>query len=282
MTARLRVVHSTAFTYTTPVTSSFNETRLTPRADGRQTVVVDHVDTVPAARQYQYTDYWGSTVNAFDIHTPHERLEVTGTSVVETEDASRSESDTAATWEQLRDDAFIDEYDEWLGSTDYAPFDPELTGVARTAAGAGDPAQAAEAVAKHVLSEMTYRPGTTEVHSAAPEPWAKRSGVCQDFAHVSLSMIRSLGIPARYVSGYLCPAEFPAIGETLAGESHAWIEVWTGGWWGIDPTNDSYITDHYVQVATGRDYADVPPLKGVYTGGDGSTLEVSVALTRLA
>ncbi|MFT3716463.1 MAG: transglutaminase family protein [Gordonia sp. (in: high G+C Gram-positive bacteria)] len=282
MTARLRVVHSTSFAYAATVTSSFNETRLTPRSDARQTVIVDHVDTSPAARQYRYTDYWGTVVNAFDLHTPHDRLEVTGTAVVETEDAAADAEDRSVAWDVLATDAVIDEYDEWLSGTQYTTPGGELADLARQAAEGLGPAAAVEAVIARVRQEMTYRPGTTEVHSTAVESWTKRSGVCQDFAHVTLSMIRSLGIPARYVSGYLFPREFPAVGETLDGESHAWIEVWTGGWWGIDPTNDQLITDHYVQIGTGRDYADVPPLKGVYTGGDGSTLEVEVLITRLA
>lgn len=99
---------------------------------------------------------------------------------------------------------------------------------------------------------------------------------------MTLAMLRSLGIPARYVSGYLHPKPEAAIGETVEGESHAWVEVWTGAWWGVDPTNATTITDRHVAVGVGRDYADVSPIKGIYTGSAASDLDVTVQITRLA
>ncbi|UQE75394.1 MULTISPECIES: transglutaminase family protein [unclassified Gordonia (in: high G+C Gram-positive bacteria)] len=283
MSARLRVVHTTGFTYAGPATSSFNEARITPRSDSRQTVILDHVDTSPSARLYRYTDYWGSLVTAFDLHAPHDSLEVTGTAVVEVDDEARSADAAAATWELLASDDVLDEHDEWLGASDYAPIRPKLSEFAREAAAGLSPVLAAEAVVAGVHGAMQYEPGTTEVHSTARDAWRQRRGVCQDYAHITLSMLRSLGIPARYVSGYLHPKASAAIGETVEGESHAWVEVWTGGWWGIDPTNNTAITDRHVTVGIGRDYADVTPIKGIYAGGGGeSDLEVSVRITRLA
>lgn len=282
MTTRLRVVHTTGFSYSTPVASSFNETRLSPRSDGRQTVVVEHVDTSPPARQYRYSDYWGTQVVAFDLHAAHDRLEVVSTAVVETEQEIRSPEAVAATWEHLRESVVADEFDEMLGATVYTPHSDDLRNAARSAAAGLTPAEAAEAVVARVHTEMRYLPGTTEVHTTAADAWARRSGVCQDYAHVALSMLRSLGVPARYASGYLHPRPDAPVGETVAGESHAWIEVWTGGWWGIDPANNKTIDGHHVLIGTGRDYADVPPVKGIYTGGDESVLEVTVRITRLA
>lgn len=282
MTARLRVVHTTGFTYSEPVTLSYNETRLTPRNDAHQAIVVEHVDTSPAARHYRYTDYWGTQVVSFDLHGAHDRLEIVGTAVVETEQSARPADSLEATWAQLRSAAVIDEFDEMLTATPYAPHTPTLSAFAAAAAGDLPPAIAAEVVVAAVHDEMTYMPGTTEVHSTAADTWKHRSGVCQDYAHISLAMLRSLGIPARYVSGYLHPTADAPIGETVDGESHAWVEVWTGGWWGIDPTNDTLVSDHHIVIGTGRDYADVPPVKGIYTGGAGSELDVSVRITRLA
>ncbi|GAA3047198.1 transglutaminase family protein [Gordonia defluvii] len=282
MSARLRIVHTTGFTYSGPVTSSFNEARITPRSDSRQTVVVDHVDTVPAARQFRYSDYWATTVTVFDLHSPHERLEVIGTAVVEAEDEVRGEEATSIDWVQLRNGSIVDDYDDMLRPTVYTPHTPEITAFAAAAADGLRPADAAEAVVDRVFSTMTYEPGTTEAHSTAADAWQHRTGVCQDYAHVSLAMLRSLGIPARYVSGYLHPLDDAGIGESVDGESHAWIEVWTGGWWGIDPTNNKFIDDHHVAVGTGRDYADVTPIKGIYTGSAQSQLDVTVRITRLA
>lgn len=282
MTTRLRVVHTTGFSYAEPVTLSYNEARLTPRSDGHQSLVVEHVDTTPAARHYRYTDYWGTQVMSFDLHGAHDRLEIVGTAVVETEQAVRPTESLDVTWEHLRSAAVLDEFDEMLAATAYAPHTRNLSTFAARVAGDLPPGIAAEAVVAAVHDEMTYMPGTTEVHSTAADAWKHRSGVCQDYAHITLSMLRSLGIPARYVSGYLHPKADAEIGETVDGESHAWVEVWTGGWWGVDPTNDKLVSDHHIVIGTGRDYADVPPVKGIYTGGAGSELDVSVRITRLA
>ncbi|MFT3899929.1 MAG: transglutaminase family protein [Gordonia sp. (in: high G+C Gram-positive bacteria)] len=282
MSARLRLVHTTGFTYSAPVASSFNEARITPRSDSRQSVVVDHVDTAPGARQFRYTDYWGTVVTVFDLHSPHERLEVIGTAVVETEDETRGEETASVDWVQLRHGSVVDEYDEMLRPTVYTPHSAELADFARDAAVGLRPSAAVESVVGRVYEAMTYERGTTEVHSTAGDAWHHRKGVCQDYAHITLAMLRSLGIPSRYVSGYLHPHGNAGIGEAVDGESHAWIEVWTGGWWGIDPTNNKFIDDHHVTVGTGRDYADVTPIKGIYTGSGHSELDVSVRITRLA
>ncbi|MEZ5212237.1 MULTISPECIES: transglutaminase family protein [unclassified Gordonia (in: high G+C Gram-positive bacteria)] len=282
MTTRLRVVHTTGFSYSAPVATSFNETRITPRGDSRQVVVAEHVDTAPTARQYRYTDYWGTQVITFDLHVPHDRLEVISSAVVETEDEVRPPEAVAADWKRLRSAEVVDACDEMLCPTPYTPHTDELAAHAREAAGDLAPAAAAEAVVARVNAEMRYLPGTTEVHTTAADAWERRSGVCQDYAHITLAMLRSLGIPARYVSGYLHPKASAAIGETVAGESHAWVEVWTGGWWGIDPTNATPVDGHHILIGTGRDYADVPPIKGIYTGGGTSELDVSVRITRLA
>ena len=107
-------------------------------------------------------------------------------------------------------------------------------------------------------------------------------GVCQDFVHLSLIVLRSMGIPARYVSGYLHPKPKAVVGDTVDGRSHAWIQAWTGGWWSYDPTNDTEITEQYVSVGVGRDYTDVAPLKGIYSGEGATDLDVIVEITRLA
>jgi transglutaminase-like putative cysteine protease len=114
------------------------------------------------------------------------------------------------------------------------------------------------------------------------DAWQAGEGVCQDYAHLTLAMLRAVGVPARYVSGYLHTKPDAGVGETVVGESHAWIEAWTGGWWGFDPTNDLPIGHRHVWVATGRDYGDVSPLKGIYSGGAATAIEVTVHMTRLA
>ncbi|MFW0792717.1 transglutaminase family protein [Gordonia sp. CPCC 205515] len=282
MSWRVRVVHSTGFAYKSAVTSSYNEARLTPRSDNRQNVIVNRVETVPATRSYRYTDYWGTAVTAFDLHAPHEELEVSGMSVVETEQGERPAADDQVDWEQLRSEFVVDRYDEMLSNTGYVPKNRQLAATAKRLAKDLTPEGAVEAVCAFVHEEMEYVPGTTGVHTSAVDAWNERKGVCQDYAHLSLLMLRSLGIPARYVSGYLHPKPNAAIDKTVEGQSHAWIEVWTGGWWGHDPTNDTAITERHVSVGVGRDYSDVSPLKGIYTGGGATDLDVVVEITRLA
>ncbi|MGU3293914.1 transglutaminase family protein [Williamsia sp. M5A3_1d] len=282
MSWRLRVVHSTGFAYNAPVTSSYNEARLTPRSDNRQNVIVNRVETVPATRSYRYTDYWGTAVTAFDLHAPHEELEVSGSSVVETEAGQRPSESEQTDWDDLKSEYVIDRFDEVLGKTDYVPRNRPLAATARKLAKGLDPEAAVVAICSWVNAEMQYVPGTTGVHTSAVDAWSERKGVCQDYAHLTLLMLRSLGIPARYVSGYLHPNRDATIDEVVEGQSHAWIEAWTGAWWGYDPTNDVPINEQHVSVGIGRDYSDVPPLKGIYTGGGATDLDVVVEITRLA
>lgn len=282
MSWRLRVVHSTGFAYHSPVTSSYNEARLTPRSDARQNVIVNRVETVPATRSYRYTDYWGSAVTAFDLHAPHNELEVSGLSVVETEVGHRPAEADQVTWDDVNGEAIKDRYDEMLSYTEFVARNRQLLSTAKKITKGLTPQEAVEEVCRFIYSEMEYVPGTTGVHTTAVDAWTDRKGVCQDYAHLTLLMLRGLGIPARYVSGYLHPDPDAEIDDTVQGQSHAWIEAWTGGWWGYDPTNDTPITEQHVSVGVGRDYADVSPLKGIYTGGGATDLDVIVEITRLA
>jgi transglutaminase-like putative cysteine protease len=277
---RLRVIHSTGYAYKSPVTASFNEARLTPRSDSRQNVILNRVETVPATRSYRYVDYWGTAVTTFDLHAPHTELEVTSSSVVETEEGALPEDDV--TWEDLKSEAVIDRFDEILTGTEYTPDSKRLARVGQKIAKEYAPREAVVAAASWVHGELAYVPGTTGVHSSGLDALREGKGVCQDFTHLTLILLRSMGIPARYVSGYLHPSKDAAVGETIEGESHAWIQAWTGGWWNYDPTNDKHINEQYVSVGVGRDYADVSPLKGIYSGEGSTDLDVIVEITRLA
>lgn len=277
---RLRVVHSTGYAYKSPVTASFNEARLTPRSDARQNVILNRIETVPATRSYRYVDYWGTAVTAFDLHAPHTELEVTSSSVVETNRGAMPKDD--ASWEDLRSAGAIDRFDEVLGPTHYTPESKRLARVGRRIIKDHDPHEAVVAAANWVHSELEYVPGTTGVHSSGLDAHREGKGVCQDFAHLTLILLRSMGIPARYVSGYLHPNKKAKIDDTIDGQSHAWVQAWTGGWWNYDPTNDAEINEQYISVGVGRDYSDVSPLKGIYSGEGSTDLDVVVEITRLA
>ena len=277
---RMRVVHSTGYAYKSPVTASFNEARLTPRSDSRQNVILNRVETVPATRSYRYVDYWGTAVTAFDLHAPHTELEVTSSSVVETDSGEMPEEKVS--WEDLQSEAVIDRFDEMLSPTDYTPASRRIQRGGQADRQVPRPADAVLAAAQWVHSELEYVPGTTGVHSSGLDAHREGKGVCQDFAHLTLILLRGMGIPARYVSGYLHPNREAAVGDTIDGQSHAWIQAWTGGWWNYDPTNDSDINEQYISVGVGRDYADVSPLKGIYSGEGSTDLDVVVEITRLA
>ena len=277
---RMRVVHETGYAYKSPVAASYNEARLTPRSDSRQNVIINRVETAPATRSYRYVDYWGTAVTAFDLHAPHTELEVTSSSVVETDKPEPPAANID--WPDLASEVVADRFHEVLIATPYTPTSKRLERVARHLAKGHDPHHAVLAAVEWVRNELQYLPGTTGVHSSGLDALREGKGVCQDFAHLSLILLRAMGVPARYVSGYLHPKFDAEIGETVEGESHAWIQVWTGSWWNYDPTNDAEINEQYISVGSGRSYADVTPLKGIYLGQGSSDLDVVVEMTRLA
>jgi transglutaminase-like putative cysteine protease len=144
------------------------------------------------------------------------------------------------------------------------------------------PDQAAETISTRVRDRVTFMTGATGVWTGAEEAWDKGQGVCQDLAHVTVALLRAAGLPARYVSGYLHPDARAEPGSTAVGQSHAWVEYWAGGWRPLDPTSGAPVAERHVMVARGRDYNDVPPLKGVYDGPPESSMDVAVEVTRLA
>jgi len=277
---RLSCEHATGYRYASPVTSSYNEARMTPLTTDSQATLEAELSITPAAGTFRYWDYWGTLVHAFDLHEPHTELFVRSRAVVET---SRPEPPANTLgWEALRDEGVRDRFAELLAPGTYTAASPGLRAAALDATGGLEPLAAVEALATLVRAELAYVPGATGVSTSAGEAWAARQGVCQDFAHVLLSLLRTVGIPARYVSGYLHPAEDATIGVASSGASHAWVEAWVGEWWGLDPTNGRPAGPGHVLVGRGRDYADVPPLRGVFRGGTAEELAVDVVVTRLA
>lgn len=280
MSWRIATRHVSSYRYEHLVLDSYNEARMTPVASHRQAVLESHVSVRPTAPPLRYVDYWSTTVYAFDIHEPHDNLVVTGTSVVET--APAEPLDAAVGWDRIRQSDVQDRYAELLVPTNYVPLDAQLDELATEIAGDGSPSEVVDAVCGWVRSGMRYEPGTTQVSTSAVEAWRQGSGVCQDFAHLTLALLRQVGIPARYTSGYLHPRADGAIGDTVKGASHAWVEAWLGSWQAVDPTNGEPVGERHVTVARGRDYADVSPLHGLYHGGALLELDVTVELTRLA
>jgi len=279
---RLRIKHSTGFHYGGDVTASYNEARMLPVSADGQLVLYSHVEILPISSQHTYVDYWGSRVSSFEILTPHKELSLTATSLVEVR--PRVHTSEKLAWDVLT--ALAETSTSYIEQTKQTRrTDPPADVVALAAEIAGrttSPCDAALEICTAVGDAMQYMQGVTAVTSTAKEAWAERKGVCQDIAHLALGALRSVGIPARYVSGYLHPKPDAAVGETIAGESHAWVEWFCGEWRGFDPTNLIDIGDRHVTVGRGRDYNDVPPLRGVYAGPYGSQLFVKVEITKEA
>ncbi len=274
--------HHTGFRYGSDVHASYNEARLTPPNTEHQAVIESRVEVHPGATLTKYRDYWGTWVHSFDINRKHQELSVSGHSVVET-GMRTTEPAPSLSWSEMRATPVQDAWCEYLSTTLYTALDDEVRAVADQFARANTPREAVEGVMEWIHGGMEYEKGSTTVTTTAPEALRARRGVCQDFAHLGLALVRSLGIPARYTSGYLHPSDEDApIGEVTPGESHAWIETWMGEWSAFDPTSGDDVGPRHVVVAHGRDYGDVPPLKGVYHGGPAEALDVSVELTRLA
>jgi transglutaminase-like putative cysteine protease len=279
MTWRIATRHTSTYRYSEPVVASFNEARITPSASDGQVVIEANVSVHPATSLFTYRDYYATVVTAFDIPEPHSELIVTGSSTVET--APPVAPDGSFEWYALADPKVRDHFSEYLQSTRYTTGDGDLAAVADSFVSCADPAAAVEAVGERVRDAMRYEIGSTGVSTSALEAWTQGRGVCQDFAHVGIVLLRYLGIPARYVSGYLHPQADATVGDRAEGQGHAWIEFWVGGWYPIDLTHGEPVDHRHVTVARGRDYADVTPFRGVYQGGSLEGLEVSVDLIRL-
>jgi transglutaminase-like putative cysteine protease len=278
---RLRISHATSFVYSGVVHASYNEARISPVDTSRQFTLEHRLDVRPGASLYRYRDYWGSRVHAFDIHHDHTELVVTGTSVVETAEGAPTQSD-AVGWDTFNSAALADRFPEFVSETGVTATDVAVREVASDLRGASTPAAALHNLGEWIRGCVEYRPGVTSVSTTAAEVLRARHGVCQDFVHLSLAVLRSAGIPARYVSGYLFSEPESDVGTVHQGQSHAWLEAWMGDWRPVDPTSGDAVGERHVVVARGRDYTDVAPFKGVYHGGSSHTLDVSVELTRLA
>jgi len=281
-----RTTHVTKYVYDESVAQSISEARLTPRSFERQHVQEVHIDVQPpfATRQTR-TDYFGNDVTTIAVFGRHEQFIVTATSVVETGLGSAREFPAIA-WEAVRDRLALPTDDESLAASEYIFESPyvaivkSVTEYARLVFAPGRPlVESLRELQHRINGEFEYKPQSTEIGVPLQEVMEKRHGVCQDFAHVMIGALRSAGLAARYVSGYL------RSGKDVQGAeaSHAWVSAYVPGvgWVDFDPTNDVMPTDGHVTVGWGRDYGDVTPLKGVALGGGGQTVDVEVHVAPL-
>jgi len=277
----LKVTHTTAFEYDRLVRSSYNEVRMTPRPTDHQRVRFAEVRIAPVTSVFEYDDYWGTHVHSFETLEPHRRLEVVSSAEIEML-GGREREPGFVTWEGLIARASEWRVAEFMQETSACTAPDDLAAAARElAAAAPDPHAAAMAICGLVHDQVSYLPGTTNVTTTAQQAWELKAGVCQDISQVCIAALRSVGVPARYVSGYIGPRSGMKVGETVVGESHAWIEWLTDRWFAFDPTNMKHAHGDHIAVARGRQYSDVTPLRGVFSGNVHAKLEVSVEVTCL-
>lgn len=285
-----RVVHDTEYRYSSTVSSGRHFTHLSPRQTPTQTVLSHSLDCTPTpAERLETTDFFGNSCCSLLLATPHDRLLVSAFSEVAVQPPSHGSELLQQPWETALPPALHDP--EENGVTEMRLPSPHvecLPDIERYARGFFLPErswqEAMLALSCDIQSEFIYDPQATDIYTPVSEVFHKRHGVCQDFAHLMLSCLRSLKLPARYVSGYLLNTPPPGV-EKLVGSdaSHAWVESWLPGvgWVGFDPTNGKQANDEFITMAWGRDFMDVTPLRGVVLGGGNHQLEVKVSVTRL-
>jgi transglutaminase-like putative cysteine protease len=280
---RLRIEHTTRVTYAGPVLISFNEARMTPLTLPTQITLESRVTAGPGVPIWTYNDYWGTCVSVFDLPDPHDGLLIRATATVQAQIAIQAgTAEEPLGWDDLTATATSGRLLEYLLPTKLTAVTPDIVAAVTGGQRPASPDETAAVIASRVRERVTYMPGATGVRTDAQAAWEKGQGVCQDMAHVTVALMRAAGLPARYVSGYLHPDTKAEPGRTAVGQSHAWVEYWAGSWTACDPTSGAEVGERHVVVARGRDYADVPPLKGIYRGVPDSAMDVTVEVTRLA
>jgi transglutaminase-like putative cysteine protease len=289
------VTHKTEYRYDDEVTASYSEAHLAPRTLDHQTCLETNLAIAPTpSDRSEHVDFYGNRTHFFAIDTPHTVLTVQSSSVVEVRRRAPVPASAGPAWHQvgaaLRSDPGLDPD----GQVRALALDSPLVGPVEAArdyaresfTGDRPVAAAALELCRRIHDDFRYRPGTTSIATGVEEVLTRRQGVCQDFAHLAIACLRAVGLPGRYVSGYLETSPPPGQ-EKLEGvdASHAWASVFVPGhgWLDLDPTNATVPDDRYVTTAWGRDYADVAPIKGViYSSGHSQELSVAVDVVRLA
>lgn len=284
---RFRIIHHTEYIYHMPASESYAELRICPQDTETQKVLTRKLEITPDTPVESYPDYFGNKVEFFSIPYRHNRLVVRASAEVETFTHSPPAialAVSAAEAHQIFRSRMLELY-HYLQPTRFVPLHKILSPLRkdfiRPSQNIGDALLAAN---QWVHRHFKYDPGTTEISTPLSQVIRQRRGVCQDFAHLMLSILRTYGFPARYVSGYIEACDPAVEDKKLVGAtaSHAWVEVFLPGgfWWGLDPTNNQVAGERHVKVAVGLDYRDAAPLRGTYKGAGEQELEVMVSVKR--
>jgi len=285
-----RIIHKTAYRYSEPASLSQNELILTPRTTDTQRVKSSRLEISPEPQYVsERTDYFGNQVQTFMVQQPHAELSMTATSLLKTSTMDVPVAEATPAWETVAHRLTIHEREDELEAFQFV-FDSPLTTIntaVRQYAITSFPPQrpvleGALDLMGRIFSEFTYDKAATTVETGVEQVLRERKGVCQDFAHLAISGLRSLGLAARYVSGYLETLPPPGKPKLVGADaSHAWLALYVpqSGWVDLDPTNNLVPGERYITLAWGRDYNDVTPVKGVVMGGGKHALSVTVDVT---
>lgn len=285
---RYNIIHRTTYTYESPVTVGHYTARLEPRALPFQECPWHELTIRPEPGQRaERSDYHGNTCVYFEIEGAHQKLEVIARSLVEVERAEPFDSSVTPPWEEVRDACRADIFTpssmagELAFPSPQVPVGAPFADYARVSFPAHRPVlEAVRDLNRRIFEDFIFDPSATDIATPVDKVLKEKRGVCQDFAHVMIACLRSMGLPARYVSGYLetlpPPGQVKLVG---ADASHAWVSVFCGeafGWMDLDPTNNVLPSDRHITVAWGRDFSDVSPLRGVTIGAGEQRLQVAV------
>ncbi len=278
------VRHFTRFRYSRPISQSVMEVRMHPRSEYAQRCFTFQLSVSPRARIFTYTDHLGNAVHHFDIPASHGQLTIIADALVEVDQpVVLPDSLGPQAWSEL--DEMIEHEDYWdmLRPSRFARSSPELEALAKEFGvdrRNEDPLMALQKLNSQVYNGFSYVKASTSVDSPIEDALQSRQGVCQDFAHIMIALVRGLRIPCRYVSGYLHHESWH-LDRSGEGATHAWVEALLPGvgWVGFDPTNNLLAGERHIRTAIGRDYADVPPTMGTMKGRASSELQVRVRVT---
>jgi transglutaminase-like putative cysteine protease len=271
--------HITGFAYQPAVRESVMEVRMQPRSEGTQRCLNFYLDVSPHASIMVYRDFLGNTIHHFDIPGSQAQINITAKAIVEVQPIPPPQAAEACNWNDFDTQVDLGDYWEMLLPSRYACSTEALEQFARelNLKRGASPLKTLLELNQAIYKAFDYVPNSTKVDSPIDDALRSRGGVCQDFAHIMIALVRQLRMPCRYISGYLCH-DTKVPDRSPQGATHAWVEAFLPplGWVAFDPTNNLVASDRHIRVAIGRDYADVPPTRGVYRGEATSELSVGV------
>ena len=277
--ADFHIKHITRYTYASTVIDCTNQIMLYPINDALQTVKKHELKITNNPAIELFTDYFGNQVGMFSIIAPHNSLLIESDCIVSIHPVVLPEDtqDANQQWMELDQIKEVYPYLDFLHHEQFNAVN-ELTKISANFVNKNEsPFISAQKLSEYIFDQFEYKKGVTSIETKIDEILELRAGVCQDFAHLLLVLLHMNGIPARYVSGYICPKNHELRGE---GATHAWVEAFipSYGWIGLDPTNNCIASDRHVRLAIGRNFTDCTPVKGTYKGSSEHTLEVSVVI----